>query len=90
MTSEPFTCGDILVFSKTNGPLLPIKHYAVYVGNSEIVHYNPVQVAHQDARKVRGQSVIRRENIEEYLKRFAVTIISVDHIMYMYVVLSEH
>ena len=85
MTSKQFTCGDILVFTKTNGPLIPIQHYAVYVGNNEIVHYNPVQGANQHAKKSGVQSKIRQENIYEYLKRFAADLNNVHRLQVLLV-----
>ena len=51
-----FETGDILRFT-------PLPHYAVYIGDAEIVHYNK-----PEKRWTKGY--IMRETLEDYIKRY--------------------
>ena len=51
-----FSCGDIIRFN--SAPL----HYAVYIGDGEIVHYNKDEL-------LTGSVSIMRETLREYERR---------------------
>lgn len=58
---NPATAGDLLIFtSKAAG----IQHWAVYIGNGEVVHYNKRDT---EADGLKGRVI--REKLSEYLER---------------------
>jgi hypothetical protein len=59
--SNEYEVGDIICFGS-----VPPYHYAVYIGDGEIVHYNK-------DNKLDGKPCIKREKITEYEKRKGTT-----------------
>ena len=60
--SSKFEVGDILRFGT-----MPLYHYAVYIGNGEIVHFNTPDKTY---RIIGIRIGIIRESLEEYKKRY--------------------